>query len=63
MTMAELIAMAVLGAGIVITVIMVWHREAQRQAWWHHEMMTDARQEGYAEGWDAAVEFMKGSQK
>jgi hypothetical protein len=59
--MAELIAMAVLGAGIVITVIMVWHREAQRQAWWHHEMMTDARQEGYAEGWDAAVEFMKGS--
>ena len=59
--MAELIAMTVLGAGIVITVIMVWHREAQRQAWWHHEMMTDARQEGYAEGWDAAVEFMKGS--
>ncbi len=33
----------------------------QRQAWWHHEMMTDARNEGYAEGWDAAVEFMKGS--
>jgi len=61
--MAELIAMAVLGAGIVITVIMVWHREAQRQAWWHHEMMTDARQEGYAEGWDAAVQFMKESQK
>jgi hypothetical protein len=61
--MAELIAMAVLGAGIVITVIMVWHREAQRQAWWHHEMMTDARNEGYAEGWDAAVEFMKGGQK
>jgi hypothetical protein len=23
--------------------------------------MTDARNEGYAEGWDAAVEFMKGS--
>jgi len=61
--MAELIAMAVLGAGIVITVIMVWHREAQRQAWWHHEMMTDAHNNGYAEGWDAAVEFMKGSQK
>ena len=61
--MAELIAMAVLGAGIVITGIMLWHREAHRQAWWHHVMMTDARQEGYAEGWDAAVEFMKGGQK
>jgi hypothetical protein len=59
--MAELIAVVLLGAGVVVTIIITWHREAQRQAWWHHEMMTDARNEGYAEGWDAAVEFMKGS--
>ena len=41
--MAELIAVVLLGAGVVITLMIVWHRESQRQAWWHHEMMTDAR--------------------
>jgi hypothetical protein len=60
---AELIAVMLVACGVVLTIIMVWHRESQRQAWWHHEMMEDARREGYAEGWDAAVEFMKGGER
>ena len=44
----------IMGTAVTIAQCMVWYEK--KIASWHHEMM----QESFADGWDSAIQFMKG---